>query len=80
MVKLSPLTTYRASRRLTLEKFADMAGVNKSTVLRWEAGTTPIPLDRLEKLELITGIPREQLRPDVFERPSPDQPNEGRVA
>lgn len=63
----SPLSRYRAAHGLTLEAVAGALGVNKSTVLRWEDG--PIPAERIIQIEQATGIPRHELRPDLY----PDQ-------
>ena len=60
----SPLSRYRAAKGLTLEAVAEELGVNKSTVLRWEAG--PVPAERIIQLEQATGIPRHELRPDLY--------------
>ena len=60
----SPLSRYRAENSLTLEAVADELGVNKSTVLRWEAG--PVPAERIIQIEKATGIPRHELRPDLY--------------
>lgn len=58
---------YRKSARprLTLKACADKFSVNRSTILRWEDGTSPIPDDRLEEIEAVTGISRHALRPDL---------------
>lgn len=34
---------------------------------RWENGTRPIPAERVPHLSRITGIPRHELRPDLYE-------------
>ena len=60
----SPLSRYRAAKGLTLEAVAEELGVNKSTVLRWESG--PVPAERIIQLEQATGIPRHELRPDLY--------------
>lgn len=58
---------YRRSTRpkLTLDACAAKFKVNRSTILRWEDGTSPIPDDRLEEIEAVTGISRHALRPDL---------------
>lgn len=64
----SPLSRYRAANGLTLEAVAEGLGVNKSTVLRWEEGS--IPAERIIQIEQATGIPRSELRPDLYPAPS----------
>jgi transcriptional regulator with XRE-family HTH domain len=60
----SPITHYRKTNDQTLEALADVLGVDKSTIWRWERGK--IPVDRLADVERATGIPRQSLRPDIF--------------
>lgn len=62
----TPLALYRSGLKKTLDELALVFEVNKTTVLRWENGDVPIPVSRLAKIEALTGIPREELRPDVF--------------
>lgn len=38
--------------------------VNKSTVSRWEANG--VPLERVIEVEKVTGVPRQELAPDMF--------------
>lgn len=67
----SPLRVYRTKRNdppLTLEQLGDMFGVNKSTVLRWEGGQ--VPAERVLEVERATGIPRHELRPDLYPEPA----------
>jgi DNA-binding transcriptional regulator YdaS (Cro superfamily) len=62
----NPLRSYRVKSDppLTLEQLGEALGVNKSTVLRWEE--SKIPAERVLDVERITGIPRTELRPDLF--------------
>ncbi|MBZ9873111.1 helix-turn-helix domain-containing protein [Mesorhizobium sp. BR1-1-9] len=50
-----------------LDEVAALFGVNKATIIRWENGEVPLPAKRLKEIEDITGIPRQELRPDLFE-------------
>jgi transcriptional regulator with XRE-family HTH domain len=58
------LRRYRHALELSLEALASSFNVNKSTVLRWEEGR--IPAERVLDVERITGIPRHELRPDLY--------------
>lgn len=60
---------FRKSRGLTLDGAANLFGVDRTTILRWERGAPPVPVKRLEEIERITGISRHELRPDVFGTP-----------
>lgn len=48
-------------------KLADALGVNKSTVTYWSRHGTPA--DRADDVERLTGIPKHELRPDVWNAP-----------
>lgn len=66
-IMISPLTMYRKAqkpKKLSLQSFGAMFGVNKTTVRYWER--RGVPPERVLEIEKVTGIPREQLRPDVF--------------
>jgi hypothetical protein len=68
-MKQSPIAKFRADNdKMSLEEFGKLFAppVNKSTVLRWERGDPPVPVQRLDEVERITGIPRRYLRPDIF--------------
>ena len=39
-------------------------GVSRQAISDWPA----VPIDRLKDVEAFTGIPREKLRPDIFQR------------
>jgi len=53
---------------MSLEELAAEFGVNKTTVHRWEEGR--IPAERVVEVEAVTGIPRHELRPDLWGKPS----------
>lgn len=59
-------SSFRKDQKLTLDAAASLFGVNRTTILRWEQGEVPIPVKRLEQIERTTGIPRRELRPDIF--------------
>lgn len=63
----TPLAKYRSAKGLSLDDIAAPLGVNKTTVMRWEAGSHPIPLKRLAAVAKLTGIPKKKLRPDLVE-------------
>jgi DNA-binding transcriptional regulator YdaS (Cro superfamily) len=45
-------------------KLAAKIGVTRQAIEAWRK----VPVDRLEAVEAATGIPREELRPDIFIR------------
>jgi len=47
---------------------AALLGVSPSTISHWQK-RDEIPFWRVRQIEEITGIPRWELRPDVFEEP-----------
>lgn len=42
--------------------------VSRRTLFNWKAAS--IPADRVPEVERITGIPRHELRPDLWEPPA----------
>lgn len=60
------LRKFRDDTGTTLNAIAQKLGVHKSTVLRWEEGE--IPAERVLPLEKLTGVPRHELRPDIYPR------------
>ena len=51
-------------RGIKLVDVAQDAAVNKSTVTRWLQKR--IPAERVLEVERITGVPRHELRPDIY--------------
>jgi DNA-binding transcriptional regulator YdaS (Cro superfamily) len=45
-------------------KLARALGITRSAISQWNR----IPVNRVVEVESITGIPRQELRPDVFNR------------
>lgn len=58
---------FRKNSNHTLDAVAAIFGVDRTTILRWEKGKVPLPAARLKEFEEVTGIPRNKLRPDLFE-------------
>lgn len=63
--KPSPLLRWRATISKPLREAAPLLGVNYVTLSRWEK--KGVPIKRLGHVEKVTGIPKEELRPDIFE-------------
>lgn len=51
-------------RGLTLTKVAQLCSVDKATVTRWAQGK--VPAERVPAISALTGIPRHELRPDLY--------------
>jgi DNA-binding transcriptional regulator YdaS (Cro superfamily) len=47
-----------------IDEFARLLGITASAVSQWKQ----VPAERALQIELITGIPRDKLRPDLFVR------------
>jgi DNA-binding transcriptional regulator YdaS (Cro superfamily) len=50
------------ARRGLLAQVAHGLGVTRAAVVKWR----DVPAERVVEIERITGIPREQLRPDLY--------------
>jgi len=61
-----PITKYRKRNDLSLSELADMVGVNKSTVYRWEIGAIKITPTKVKQLSNLIGVSKRALRPDIF--------------
>lgn len=53
---------------MTPAALAKLLGVSRPTVFRWETGARKIGVDSLEAVSQKTGIPKRELRPDLFEK------------
>ena len=67
MSTITTITEFRKSKKMTAKQFGDLFCVDRATVYRWERGDIKVPIKILGPLEDVTGIPREKLRPDIFE-------------
>lgn len=70
MLKKTAFASFRkkdGAKQRTLEEVAALFSVNKATIIRWENGEVPLPAKRLKEFEEVTGIPRQKLRPDLYE-------------
>lgn len=64
---LTVLKQHRTARGLTQAEFGAKLGVPDVTVSRWETGERRIDVAFVPKVSAETGIPAEQLRPDLAE-------------
>lgn len=69
MDSIHPLKAFRETQnpRLTQDQLADLLGVSKASVSRWETGTRKLDEDLLPSVSAKTGIPKAKLRPDLVE-------------
>ncbi|MFQ5677378.1 MAG: helix-turn-helix domain-containing protein [bacterium] len=66
MSNQSPLKVWREAQGHTMAETAALVGVDKATWWRWERRNAPISIFKISDVERITGISRNDLRPDVF--------------
>ena len=66
MGKLTALRKFRVDRSMSQAQLGQEFGVAAETVYRWEKGRRKIGLRLLPLVSQFTGIPREELRPDVY--------------
>lgn len=69
-MEIHPLRAYRLSRNppMSIAQLADLLGVGRPTVFRWETGTRKIDANLIHSVSEKTGIPARELRPDLVER------------
>jgi DNA-binding transcriptional regulator YdaS (Cro superfamily) len=61
------LRQHLKGERGRLQKLADALGIYPSAVLQWKK----IPAERVPAVESATGIPRHDLRPDLYDSNKP---------
>lgn len=64
-----PILTWRLNAGLTQEEAGAMFSLEQGTFSRYERGVDKPGVKTAILIERVTGIPREQLRPDVFNAP-----------
>lgn len=57
---------YRQDHDLTQEALAEQLGITKASICRFERGDRKPSVKRVDEITKITGIPRHELRPDVW--------------
>jgi len=69
MERIHPLKAFREKQDppLSQRQLADLIGVKRETVTRWESGSRKIDEDKLPTVAQQTGIPKTELRPDLAE-------------
>lgn len=60
---MEKLTEYLKANRGKAKKLAEHLGLSPSTISQWKN----VPPEHLRGIEDFTGIPRQQLRPDLYE-------------
>jgi len=62
-----PLRVFRENRKppLTQGQLAELCGVTRVTVSRWETGSKKMAEGLVPTVSKRTGIPRDKLRPDL---------------
>ena len=58
------LRTYRLQNDMTLSDLGRLVGVRRAAVCKWERKR--VPAERVLDVERVTGIPRHELRPDLY--------------
>ena len=62
--KRNPIINKAAARLGGIVAMSQALGLSRGAAANW----SEIPVDHVAKLEKLTGIPREVLRPDIFRR------------
>lgn len=59
---MEKLTTWMKTERGRLAELATECGITHAAILQW----TRVPSERVVTVERVTGIPRIELRPDLY--------------
>jgi transcriptional regulator with XRE-family HTH domain len=65
MDTIYPIKAFRERLELSQQQLADLLGVARETISRWETGARKIDGDLLHRVVERTGIPATELRPDL---------------
>ena len=60
----SALKNYRLASSITQKQIAELLGVRPPAICKWERRR--VPAERVLDVARITGIPKEEIRPDLF--------------
>ena len=61
-----PLVKHRKARRISQSALASQIGVTKATISKAESGKQPPSAKLALRIEAATGVPRAEIRPDIF--------------
>ena len=67
MKQKQPFAHFRKEAGMTIDRAAMAFGVDRTTIMRWEDGSTRFPIKRLDDAHDIFGASVRDLRPDIFE-------------
>lgn len=65
---MDTLRTYLKGKRGRLTQLAQALGIGSNAISQWER----VPAERVIDVERATGIPRNQLRPDIYPVAQPE--------
>ena len=65
-----PLREYRTARELSCADLAKLLGMPESTLRSYENGTRTVPAETAVEIEKRIGIPRGQIRDDLWDAQS----------
>jgi DNA-binding XRE family transcriptional regulator len=66
MTQKQPFAHFRKEAGMTIDQAAKEFRVDRTTIMRWEDGSTRFPLKRRADAESILGASVRDLRPDIF--------------
>lgn len=63
---MNKLRTWRKAQKITAAEAGSRIGVSSVQWFRMETGERAVAADKVLQVEAMTGIPRTELRPDIF--------------
>ena len=63
---MNALERFRIHSKLSFQALAVLLGVDRGRAFQWCKGTRTLPAERVVSIEAATGVPRAELRPDLY--------------
>lgn len=60
-----PLKAFRERLKLSPQQLADLLGVSRPTIVRWEKGTRKPDVEKLKEIAEKTGVAPAEMRPEL---------------
>ena len=66
-IRVKALSEYRKLQHMTQDELAEFLDLDQSTISNLENGRRRLDATKVKKVSELTGIPKHELRPDLYE-------------